>query len=682
MLGLLPVMSAGQLEQETRSRNERVQQQPLLTGLAQHVRSRWEAAKDAKVPHEERMLRSMRQRMGQYDPDKLAEIRKQGGSELFVHLTSTKCRAASGWLRDSLSGSGAEKPWELKPTPKPDLPPEVVLGLQQELSQQVQAYMQQTQQPPTPEMMQQAVEQMRAQMKSRLDEESRTRVESMERKMEDQLIEGGFSEALDAFIDDIVTYPIAVLKGPVLRRRKTLQWVNGSLQPQDVIKPEWERVSPFDLYPAPWATDPNDGYLIERHRLSRRDIESLIGVSGYDEDALRAVLYDFDGGGLREWLSVDTAIQDVQENETSHTRDTDLVDALQLWDDVPGKLLLDWGMSEEEVPDPTSVYSCEVWLVGNYVIKAVLNYDPMDRKPYFVASFEKSPGSFYGNSIPDIVRDVQIMCNAAARALANNMGIASGPQVGVNVSRIPPGEDITQMYPWKIWQFQTSDYGDNSPPIQFFQPQSNAQELLNVFEYYSKLADEYSGIPRYMTGAHTPGVGRTASGLSMLINNASKAIKQVIANVDRSVLTPLLERLYFHNMRYSQDPDLIGDANIVARGAMSLVTREAAAVRRNEFLQMALQNPVAQQILGIPGVAELLRESAKTLDMNVDKILPSREALEQQMLQQQMAQQQLMQQQMIQQQMAQQGVDSPSELQPDGTPAGGYDSNVMASRAP
>ena len=674
MLGLIEVKSASQLEQETLNRDVQKQAEPLLTGLASHVRTRWDVARDAKHPHEERMLRSLRMRNGEYDPDKLQEIRKQGGSEVFVHLTSTKCRAASGWLRESLLGSGEDKPWELRPTPNPDLPPEVVQGLQQTMMQEVQMRMQEqmqmTMQPPTEADIQNAMAAAKSELVSKLEQESRDRVDRMEKKMEDQLVEGGFPESLDQFVDDLVTFPIAVLKGPIVRRRKTMQWAEGTLEAVDTLRPEWERVSPFDLYPAPWATHPNDGYLIERHKLSRRDLDALIGVEGYDENAIKAVMLEFDTGGLREWLRSDSDQQEAQGNSSGYHRDTDLLDALQLWDDVPGELLREWGLSEEEVPDATTIYSCEVWLVGGRVIKAVLNYDPLNRKPYFVSSFEKVPGSFYGNAIPDLIRDAQTVCNACARALTNNMGIASGPQVGVNISRLPVGEDISQMHPWKIWQFQTSDYGDNSPPIQFFQPNSNANELLGVFEHFSKLADEYSGIPRYMTGATAPGIGRTASGLSMLINNASKAIKQVITNIDKGVLAPLLERLYHYNLRYALDPELVGDVRIAARGAMSLVTREAAAVRRNEFLQLALQSPVAQQIMGVPGVAELLRESAKTLDMNVDNIVPGRAELERQLLQQQ--QQAMMQQQMMMQAQGQ-------ELLPDGTPAGGYDQNIMAN---
>ena len=44
-----------------------------------------------------------------------------------------------------------------------------------------------------------------------------------------------------------------------------------------------------------------------------------------------------------------------------------------------------------------------------------------------------------------------------------------------------------------------------------------------VFEKFSQLADEYTGIPRYMAGIEgASGAGRTASGMSMLMGNAGR----------------------------------------------------------------------------------------------------------------------------------------------------------------
>jgi hypothetical protein len=107
--------------------------------------------------------------------------------------------------------------------------------------------------------------------------------------------------------------------------------------------------------------------------------------------------------------------------------------------------------------------------------------------------------------------------------------------------------------------------------------------------------------------------------------------------VDLHVLTPLLERLYYYNMRFGTDPDLKGDVTVIARGAMSLTTKESAQVRRNEFLQ-ATNNPTDMQIIGLEGRAEVLRMSASTLDMNPDRIVPPIAVLKDRQKQTQMAQ--------------------------------------------
>jgi hypothetical protein len=380
-------------------------------------------------------------------------------------------------------------------------------------------------------------------------------------------------------------------------------------------------------YPSPQSTGINDGYFIERHRMRQADLEALRGVDGYDDAAINSVLGEYASGGLHEWLSVDSAKAQA-EGKTSATVLTNpegLIDALQFWGDIPGKLLVEWGLTEQDIPDQAKQYPSEVWLIGRYVIKASLNYHPLGEKPYFKASYEELPGLFWGNAPPDLIRDCQDVCNSAARALVNNMGISSGPQVAVLSDRLPVGEDISQMYPWKIWQFNSDPLAQSQQkPIEFFMPDNNAQLLMQVFEKFSVLADEYSAIPRYMTGdSPAGGAGRTASGMSMLMNNANKSMQQVAANVD-SMLARLLERLYFYNMKYGDDPALKRtDIRIVARGADGVIAKEQAQVRRNEFLA-ATANPFDMQVLGVDGRAALLREQAKGLDLDPDKIVPPR----------------------------------------------------------
>lgn len=642
---LVPVATASQLLAEETRQAELTQQQPVIQGLAAHVRNNFNTASQAKrKTTEERLRQCVRQRRGEYDADVMADIRTTGGTAIYMMLTANKCRSAAAWLKEVLFGNKGEAPWGIKPTSEPSLSPEdsqevVQLATQEALQVESLVGMPIT----TPQQMASIVQRIADYKISVMREVAERKMKRMKDKMEDQLQEGGFYDALSSFIEDLVTFPFAVLKGPVVRKRRCLEWIqgqNGQYEPQlsDAIKLEWERVSPFNIYWAPYATDVDDGYILEVHELTRGDLEALIGVEGYDDKSIHAVLDEYGHGGLSDWLSIsaDQANQADAEGKStvstvSGTKDT--ITALQYWGCVQGKDLIDWGMKEEEVPDPLKEYECEVWVIGRWVIKATLNANPYGSKPYFKTSYEVIPGSWEGNGVADLVRDTQRMCNAAARALANNMGIASGPQVWVNVSRLAEGEKITQMYPWRIWQARSDPYGTSEKPVEFFQPDSNAGELMGIYEKFSNLADEYSGIPRYMTGdSPAGGAGRTASGMSMLMSNAGKTIKHVISNIDKDITQPLIERLYYYNMRYSDDPELKGDVKLVANGVNALVAQEQAQVRMNEILNIVASNPVFLNIVGEEAVADLLREVTEPLGMN---IVPPKEVVRARIQQQQ-----------------------------------------------
>lgn len=625
---------------------------PLVQNLAAHVKTCWSKAKIAKLPIEQKMLRAVASRRGEYTPDKLMQIRQQGGSEIYMMLFSTKARQAGALMRDVLIGSGVDKPWTLRPGAVPDMSHEIT----QQVLENVTNMVMQIEQSGTLLGIED-VQQLLRDAKTRTDDQIMQRAKEMaarmETKMEDQLQEGGWMEALDQFVDDLTTFKTAFLKGPVVRKKVTMKWNKDAksgyqLEIVDALNLEWERVDPFHIYPAPWSRDVNDAFLIERHQMSSGSLESLIGVDGYSEDAIRAVLAEYGQNGLHEWLAIDAQRPRAEGREfIQPITASDLIDALQFWGPVSGKMLVEWGMDKKQVPDPAKQYEAEVWLIGSHVIKCVVNTDPLKRRPYYATGFERVPGAFWHNSLFDLVEDCQDMCNASARALANNMGIGSGPQVVVNVERLPMGEKVTEMYPWKLWQTTSDPMGSTAKPIDFFQPQSNAVELMQVYEKFSALADESSGIPRYMAGLeNNGGAGRTASGLSMMIGNASKTIKQVVSNIDLHVINKSLERLYMYNMRYLDDQSLKGDINIVARGALSLTTKEAAQVRRNEFLAQTM-NPVDMQIIGMDGRGELLRQSARNLDMDADKIVPPASVLKMRafaMQQQQATQQQAAQQ--------------------------------------
>lgn len=658
-----------QVDAARRAEFERSQSTPVVRGLAARVKEAFTQSQEGRQPVERRMVDAVYARRGEYTPEKLAEIRESGQPPIYMMLASGKMRQVESLLRDVLLGSGADKPWTTDPTPDPELPPAAVQALVQQLAMEVQQAMA-SGFPPSVEAAQARLRQLKDEIAPLVFEEARKSAARMETRMEDQLLEGGFARALDQLITDIATFPTAFMVGPLPRNRPALSWGrDGQLQVRQRIQLDWERFDPFDVYPAPWATDIQSGPLILRHRLSRKALNELIGVEGYDESAVRKVIEDFGSDGLRQWLAVDSQKEAAEGRIGGATTHSELIDTLQYFGDASGQMLVDWGMDKSQVPDLTKEYQVEAWVVGPHVIKAVLNADPLARRNIYAVSFQAVPGSVWGNAPYDLMKDCEAMCNGAARALAANMGISSGPQVGILTNRIPAGADVTEMYPWKIWQFESDPMGSSAAPITFFQPQSNANELMGVYEKFSLLADEYTGIPRYMAGFNggEGGAGRTASGMSMMITNASKVIKQVLGSIDACVLTPLLERLHYYNMRYGEDPDLKGDVRIRARGAMALVTKEAAIQRTNEFLQVAAAFPQLQQLMGVEGLAEVVRPLTKRLDLNPDRVVPPLPVLRQRMAQE-------AEQAMLAQAQAQQAQPSASrkaggDTLQDGTPA-------------
>lgn len=628
---------AQQEQQDARDANTNT----LYTGLAAHVMDAWEAARDAKQAVLPRLQQAQRARIGEYDPEKKAQIAEFGGSDEYARVTANKIRIVEAWMRDVFLGQ-TDKPWTVNPTPKPTFPPDAEEQVREQVSLRVAEAFAQTGTMPDPTMVRSQMSAEMSRFEEALMEEARATADRMETVMDDQLKEAGWEREFAGFLADLATYPSALMKGPILRKRKVLSWITddsfGSPEPEVIEKivPEFERVDPFRAYPAPGACTPQDGYFIYHHTFSHSELYDLIGVPGYDEEAIRAVLREGSTGGLHDWLGFLNSSESLDSVAHSLQSKVFEYDAIEFNGPVLGKDLIEWGLDDDEVNDPEKMYESCIWMIGQWVIKAQINYDPLGHRPYYKTSYEEIPGEFWGFGLPGILGDVQGVVNAAVRSLVNNMGMASGPQVAVNIDRLSPDQDVTQIEPWHIYQVQDSEFGTtSSKAIEFFQPDSNVNDLLTVIEKFYQLADDFSLVPRYMAGSDkVGGAGRTASGLSMLMDAANKGLKGVVANVDINVLSQMLTKLYNYNMLYNDDPTIKGDAQVVASGAVSLMRVESMQLRRNEFLQVTA-NPYDMQITGLDGRAEVLRSVAGSLELNTDKVVPPAEELDQKLQQQQ-----------------------------------------------
>src|SRR5262245_20477689 len=194
-------------------------------GLAAYIRQQW----DMMVRHRntvngwsDRLLSSMRAMQGQYDPQKLAEIRKFGGSEVYARLAAAKCRGATSLLRDVYLG--ADRAWGLQEPKDPTIPLESMQAIEQLVTLEVQSAgmgaPEQGVQPeaPNPDAIQKRVFQLMSAARDAAKRHAHEQTLIAEDKLDEILTQGNFYNALAEFLIDLPGYPFACIKGPTVRQ--------------------------------------------------------------------------------------------------------------------------------------------------------------------------------------------------------------------------------------------------------------------------------------------------------------------------------------------------------------------------------------------------------------------------------------------------------------------------------
>lgn len=637
------MVSPAQLDDQDRAnlarRSAAARPEPEQEDIGAFIRQQWYIFRNHRNlgnnPLNQRLLRSQRMFDGKYDPEKLAQINAFGGSEVYSRLVAIKCRGATSLMRDVYLGP--DRPWDIEPQPDPPIPPEIQANIVTLVSTEMQT-MQAAGQPVTSDQAHMRYISLLHGAQQAARRNAMMQAEAAADKIDDILQAGLFYDALGEFLLDLPLFPYAVLKGPVVRMVPKLSWVQG--KPSLLNKPQmfWERVNPFQIYWSPGASRIEDADVIERKRYTRSDLNDLIGLPGYDEQAVRNALEDY-GRGLREWLDAPDPEQAINEGrEDPSLNRSQYIEGIEYHGRLQGSLLLDQGVNKKLVPDPDRDYQVQSWVVGRWTLKTQINPSPRQRHPYFLTSFEKIPGTVAGHALPDLLEDIQEVANATLRSMVNNLSISSGPQVVVNDEMVSSTENGDELYPWKRWHVQGDPLGNQREPITFFQPQSNAQELLQVYQAMNVMADEISAIPRYLTGESlSGGAGRTASGLSMLMSNASKVLQTVAANVDGDVLDPLLSHLYEMIMLTDTSGILTGEEQVTVKGSSVAIQKENARTKQLQFLQITA-NPIDAPIIGEMGRARVLRAVAQGLDLP-DDVVPDDQTLQSQIQAQKEAQQ-------------------------------------------
>ena len=601
-------------------------QTPLTLGLSRYISDCWEQAqthRGKEITNE--LLKCQRQCAGEYEPSKLADIQKYGGSDLYFNITESKTEGLKSWLEDAFQ----DQLWGVSPTPLPALPDDEEAQL---LTDMISEYDDGA--PLPPDLADVVLDRYDERLQA-LQQEAKARAERMEKKMQDQLLEGRFLEALTDFASDFAEYPTGFLTKAV-RRKKRLTWTQDSqgewlpgVKHEEI--PTWYAISPHDAFPGPNARHLQDGYFCERVEWSLSELADLREEEGYSATEIDAVLAEHRQGTPLDPESSGESTREDLEHRHAASGDKapdDTVVGVKFSGSVSGQMLIEWGKKDIKQDDENKYFDILAVLIGKHVVKAILNPHPLGERPVYGSSFVCVRNSVWGRSPAQKMRDCQDGMNATVRNLVNNIAMCGGPQVAADNHAIAPECNVNHIWPRKVWLYD-GDKTQNREPVKFHQPDCYAAELLQVAAFFEKESDDRTGVPRFMYGDQdVSGAGKTASGLSMLMGAASKRMKKLLHNIDLDILRPALTDLYVWNMLYlpnDEYSDLKGDCQIVPKGIMALLHKEQLQLRRQEALDRT-NNATDLQIIGVEGRAKLLRSVFQALELDND-IVPDDEEL-------------------------------------------------------
>lgn len=613
----------------------------MVKGLAAYISTRWADAKEAKIPFEMAMIASRDQRRGTYSPKKLAEIRSVQQPEIFMNITDTKCRNAIAQIKDIIIQPG-QRIFSVDPTAIPELPTDVQAKIEEGVVKRfldlaVSQARQTGQQIPSDQlrvMMLDQADEVKKNVHQAVVQKAKELSEIIADQIDDHFTEGGFYKALEQAIDDIVCLKAGIIKGPIFRieriRKNVRNPESGRIikTVEERVVPQYDRRSPFCAFPSPRSTGINAGYFFDVISIRPRQLADLKKETeyGYSASEIDLVLEEFHAGSLQDsWLGLsDDARRGIGEEDPDHPDSrAENIYCLEFWDEIPGQLLLDWGMNVAEIPDVNTEYPVCVWQIGTHVIKAMLNFDLLGRKPYSKTSFETDNDSFWGWDVPDKIEDCQQVCNACARAVLSNVGMAALPQVGLNVDRLEPGASRAT-WPGRVWPMTEEQMGSSVPPVAWYQPPMVTQQLIAVYATFSKIADEHSGVPAFTHGdSQVGGAGNTSSGLAQLRAMSAQGLRAVIRNIDLDMIVTCLERHYDYLLDNTEVYGLLGDYNLSARGTSSLLAKDQETQRQMEYTNYTA-NPMDAGLIGMGNRRKMLFKVAKNLGIELDEsILPT-----------------------------------------------------------
>jgi hypothetical protein len=603
----------------------------VVSSLISYVNERYVKAEDSRRNDEERWLRSYRNYRGIYGPE--VQFTEAEKSRVFIKVTKTKTLAAYGQVVDVLFANN-NFPISIEPT---TLPEGVAEDVHFDPNDKTEG--------PEPGGFEEspygfkgdgkglppgATQKTLMERLGPLADKLRNIVglkegpgltptaltfspamvaaKKMEKKIKDQLEESNASKQLRSAAFEMSLFGTGVMKGPFAVDKEYPNWTDeGKYSPTIKLVPQSAYVSVWNFYPDPDAINMDEvQYVIERHKLSRSQLRALKKRPMFRKNVIEEVVQAGETYVKKYW---EDDLSDYQPNQ-----DIDRFEVLEYWGVVDRELLEDNGVDIPEDLEELDELQANIWLCNGRIIRLVLNPFKPSRIPYYAVPYELNPYSLFGVGIAENMDDTQMLMNGFMRMAVDN-GVLSGNLVfEIDETNLVPGQDMS-VYPGKVFRRQGGAPGQALFGTKF---PNVTQENLQMFDKARVLADEATGMPSFSHGqTGVSGVGRTASGISMLMNAAAGGIKTVIKNVDDYLLRPMGEAFFSFNMQFDFDPEIKGDLEVKARGTESLMANEVRSQRLMQFLQVTAGNQALAPFAKFPYV---IREIAKSMDLDPDKV--------------------------------------------------------------
>jgi hypothetical protein len=304
------------------------------------------------------------------------------------------------------------------------------------------------------------------------------------------------------------------------------------------------------------------------------------------------------------------------EDDASNTVSPERYEVLEFWGYVDTDILETNGVPIPKELKDTEQVNVNAWICNGKVLRLVLNPFKPTRIPYYAVPYELNPYSFFGVGIAENMDDTQTLMNGFMRLAIDNAALSGNLIIEVDETNLVPGQDLS-VYPGKIFRRQGGAPGQGIFGTKF---PNVAGENMQLFDKARVLADESTGFPSFAHGqTGVSGVGRTASGISMLMSAANGSIRNVVKNVDDYLIGPLGRAFFAFNMQFNFDKSIKGDLEVKASGTESLMANEVRSQRLMQFIGVA-STPTLQPFVKSDYI---IREIAKSMDLDPDKVTNS-----------------------------------------------------------